>query len=135
VTVARDIAGKHNRIAPAKVANPDRKELPPMTNPSRRSLLRATLAVAAAGGLARPYIANAATTTATVWMVQGFAQQEDVAFKKLVADYEKASGNTIDDSIIPFVPHRQKVISAMTSGEVPDLFVANPPEMTALFAW
>jgi multiple sugar transport system substrate-binding protein len=106
-----------------------------MTNPSRRSLLRASLAVAAAGGLARPFVANAAATTATAWMVQGFAQQEDVAMKKLIADYEKASGNTIDYSIIPFAPHRQKVISAMTSGEVPDLFSANPPEMTALFAW
>jgi multiple sugar transport system substrate-binding protein len=97
--------------------------------------LRASLAVAAAGGLARPFVANAAATTATAWMVQGFAQQEDVAMKKLIADYEKASGNTIDYSIIPFAPHRQKVISAMTSGEVPDLFSANRPEMTALFAW
>jgi hypothetical protein len=27
-----------------------------------------------------------------VWTVQGFAQEEDIAFKKIVADYEKASG-------------------------------------------
>ena len=85
--------------------------------------------------VARPYIANAAATTATVWWVQGFAQEEDVAFKKIVADYEKASGNTIDYSIIPFAPHRQKIISAMTSGEVPDLFPDNPAEIIALFAW
>ena len=106
-----------------------------MISPSRRSLLRGSLAIAAAGSLARPYIANAAAKTAIVWWVQGFAQQEDVSIKKIFADYEKASGNTIDYSIIPFAPHRQKVISAMTSGDVPDLFSANPAEMVALFAW
>jgi multiple sugar transport system substrate-binding protein len=102
---------------------------------TRRSLLGSSAGLFAGSVLARPFIANAAAKTATAWMIQGFAQQEDVAFKKIIADYEKASGNTIDYSIIPFAPHRQKVISAMTSGEVPDLFVANPPEMTALFAW
>ncbi len=106
-----------------------------MTNPSRRSLLRSTLAVAAAGTLARPYIANAAAKTATVWWVQGFAEEEDVSIKKIFADYEKASGNTLDYSIVPYAPHRQKVISAMTSGEVPDLFPANPAEVASLFAW
>ena len=102
---------------------------------TRRSVLRSSLAVAVVGSLARPYIANAAAKTATVWWVQGFAQEEDVAFKKIVADYEKASGNTIDYSLVPYAPHRQKVISAMTSGEVPDLFPANPAEVAALFAW
>ena len=106
-----------------------------MINPTRRSLLRGSAAVVAAGTLARPYIANAAAKTATVWWVQGFAQEEDVAFKKIVADYEKASGNTIDFSLVPYAPHRQKVVSAMTSGEVPDLFPANPAEIGALFAW
>jgi multiple sugar transport system substrate-binding protein len=35
---------------------------------------------------------------------------------KLVADYEKASGNTIDLSIVPFVALRQKEVAAITSG-------------------
>ena len=104
-------------------------------NPTRRSLLRNSLAVAAAGGLARPFVANAEATTATVWWVQGFAQEEDVSIKKIFTDYEKASGNTIEFSLVPYAPHRQKVISAMTSGEVPDLFPANPAEVGALFAW
>ena len=85
--------------------------------------------------LARPYIANAAATTATVWWVQGFAQEEDIAFKKIVADYEKASGNTIDYSIVPYAPMRQKIVSAVTSGEVPDLFQNTPGEIIALWAW
>jgi hypothetical protein len=37
--------------------------------------------------------------------VQGFTQEEDVSFKKIVADYEKNSGNTIDYSIVPAGAH------------------------------
>ena len=106
-----------------------------MANLSRRSVLRSSLAVAAAGTLARPYVANAAATTAEVWWVQGFVPEEDVSFKKIVADYEKASGNKIDVSIIPFAPGRQKIVAAVTSGIVPDLFTNNPAEITALYAW
>jgi len=84
-------------------------------------VLRGSLAVAAAGTLARPFIANAAASTATVWWTQGFVPEEDAAFRKLVADYEKASGNTIDYSLIPFAPLMQKIVSALTSGSVPDL--------------
>src|SRR4029077_1188712 len=103
-----------------------------MTMLSRRSMLRTSLAAAAVGSLARPYLANAAATTATVWWVQGFAQEEDISFKKLVADYEKASGNTIDHTIAPYAPMRQKIVSAMASGVVPDLFQNTPAEVIAL---
>lgn len=92
-----------------------------MSTLTRRSLLRASLGAAAGSMLARPYVANAQAKTATVWWVQGFAPQEDVAFKKLCADYEKASGNKLDFSIVPFAPLRQKFIAAVTSGDVPDL--------------
>jgi multiple sugar transport system substrate-binding protein len=102
---------------------------------TRRSLLRGSMGFAAAATLSRPHIANAAATTATVWWVQGFAREEDVSIKKIFSDYEKASGNTIDYSIVPYAAHRQKVISAVTSGVVPDLFPANPAEIVALFAW
>jgi multiple sugar transport system substrate-binding protein len=106
-----------------------------MTTLSRRSLLRSSLALTAAGAIARPYVANAAATTATAWWVQGFAQEEDVAFKKIVADYENASSNTIDYSIAPYAPMRQKIVSAMTSGVVPDMFQNTPAEIIALYAW
>ena len=69
---------------------------------TRRSVLRTSVGLAAASAIARPYIANAEAKTATVWWVQGFAQQEDIGFKQMVADYEKASGNQIDYSIVPF---------------------------------
>ena len=106
-----------------------------MNRLTRRTVLRSAVAAVAAGAVARPYIANAAAKTATVWWVQGFAQEEDIAFKKVVDDYQKASGNTIDYSIIPYAPMRQKIVSAVTSSEVPDLFQNTPTEIGALFAW
>ena len=71
-------------------------------------------------------------TTAEVWWMQGFVPEEDIAFKKVVADYEKASGNKIELSIIPFAPGRQKIVAAMTSGIVPDMFTNNPNEIIAI---
>jgi len=102
---------------------------------TRRSLLRASAGVAAAGAFARPYIVNAAATTATVWWVQGFAQEEDTAFQQMVADYQKASGNTIDYSIVPFAAMRQKEVAAVTSGDVPDVINVGDYFFGVLGAW
>src|ERR1700741_4984892 len=102
---------------------------------TRRSVIRGSLGLGAAATFARPYVARAAATTAPVWWVQGFAEEEDISFKKIVADYEKVSGNTIDYSIIPYAPMRQKIVSAMTSGAVPDLFQNTPVEIIALYGW
>src|SRR6201993_22640 len=102
---------------------------------NRRSMLCSSLVLAATGVCGRPYIANAAATTATVWWTQGSAEEEDISFKKIVADYEKASGNTIDYSIFPYAPMRQKIVSAVTSGVAPDLFQNTPAEIIALYAW
>jgi multiple sugar transport system substrate-binding protein len=102
---------------------------------TRRSVLRGSMGLAAAGAIARPYVANAAATTATVWWVQGFAQQEDIAFKKMVADYEKASGNQIDYSIVPFAAQRQKEIAAITSGVVPDIINVGDYFFAITSAW
>ena len=92
-----------------------------MISPTRRSVLRNSLAVAAAGTFARPFVANAQAKTATVWWTQGFVPEEDAAYRKIVDDYQKQSGNTIDYSIVPFAPLMQKIISAITSSDVPDL--------------
>src|SRR5215467_14426611 len=88
---------------------------------TRRSVLRGSVALAATGTLARPHVANAAATTAEVWWNQGFVPEEDAAFRVLVADYENASGNKIDQSLVPFAPMRQKAVSAIASGAVPDI--------------
>ena len=91
-------------------------------------MLRGSLGLAAATALGKPYIANAAATTATVWVNQGFVQAEDDAFKQLAADYMKASGNTLDYSIMPFQAQNQKTVSALTSGDVPDLVFMDAPQ-------
>ena len=98
-----------------------------MQHMSRRAVIRGSLGLTATGMLSRPHIANAAATTATVWQVQGFVPEEDEAFRVTVADYEKASGNKIDLSIMPFTALNQKVISALTSGDVPDLVFHDAP--------
>jgi len=102
---------------------------------TRRSVLRGSLALGAAGTLARPHVANAAATTAELWWVQGFAKEEDAAFKRMIAEYEKASGNRIDYSIIPFAPMGQKAISAITSGIVPDVMEVYYREFASLYSW
>jgi len=103
-----------------------------MNSIGRRSAIHASLSAVAVGTLARPFIANAAASTAVVWAGQGFIPEEDVAFRKTVADYEKASGNTIDLSIMPFMALNQKAISALTSGDVPDLIFFNGAPETIL---
>ena len=102
---------------------------------TRRSMLRSSAAIATIGALGRPFVARAEAKTATVWWIQGFAQEEDIAFKKIVDDYEKASGNTVDYTIIPYAPMREKTVSAITSGLVPDLIQNCPVEMSAIWAW
>src|SRR5208283_1287351 len=107
-----------------------------MKSVSRRSVLSASVGLAAAGALGRPYIANAQAKTAVVWMNQGFVQQEDVAAKKVMEDYIKASGNKLDYSIMPFMAMNQKTISALTSGDVPDLvFMDAPSSILPQNAW
>jgi multiple sugar transport system substrate-binding protein len=99
----------------------------------RRAMLRGSVSVGVASALARPYIANAAAGTAVVWGTQGFVPAEDVAFRKTVADYEKASGNKIELSTMPFMALNQKAISALTSGDVPDLIFHDAP--TTILPW
>ena len=91
-----------------------------MIKVSRRLVLRGSVGLAA-GTFASPYIANAQAKTATVLWVQGFVKEEDEAFKNLVAAYEKASGNKIDFSLIPFGPAMQKIVAGLTSGDAPDI--------------
>lgn len=107
-----------------------------METMSRRMAIRASLGLTAAGMLLRPHIANAAARTTVVWRDQGFVPEEDAAFRATVADYEKSSGNKIDLTIMPFTALNQKVIAALTSGEVPDLiFHIAPSTILPQNAW
>jgi multiple sugar transport system substrate-binding protein len=98
-----------------------------MGNLSRRKVLATTVGLAATGALSRPYIANAQAKTAVCWLNQGFIPEEDAAMRKVCDDYMKASGNKLDYSIMPFMALNQKIISALTSGDVPDLVFADAP--------
>ena len=49
--------------------------------------------------------------------------------------FEDPSGNKIELSIIPFAPERQKIISAITSGVVPDMVDSNPAEILQIYGW
>jgi multiple sugar transport system substrate-binding protein len=106
-----------------------------MNGTTRRSVLRGSAGLVAAAALARPYVANAAATTASMWLAQGFVPEEDAAYRAMVADYQKASGNTIDHSIIPFAALRQKAVSAVAAGVVPDLMETADFQFLYLNTW
>ncbi|MGA8612918.1 MAG: ABC transporter substrate-binding protein [Xanthobacteraceae bacterium] len=103
-----------------------------MTKLTRRTVIRSSFGVAAAGVVARPWIANAQAKTATAWWNQGFVPEEDASFKAMVAEYEKQSGNTIDYSLIPTGPLMQKMVSSLTSGDVPDIMSHDTQDATVV---
>jgi multiple sugar transport system substrate-binding protein len=106
-----------------------------MNRLTRRSVLRGSIGLVAASAAARPRIANAAASTATMWVQQGFIPEEDAAYRAMVADYEKASGNTIEYSIIPYAALRQKAVSAVAAGVVPDMMEIADFQFLFLNAW
>ena len=126
-------SGDYNQSASAWLTRTGKED--GMTIVTRRSVLRGSLGVATAGVLARPYIANAAATTAEVWFAQGFVPEEDSSFLAMVADYQKASGNTIDQSTIPYAALRQKAVSAITSGVVPDMIEVADFALAPIQSW
>ena len=102
-----------------------------MSTLNRRRVIGGSIGLAAAV-VARPYIANAAAKTASVWWTQGFVPEEDAAFRAMVADYEKQSGNKIDYSLIPTGPLMQKIVSSLTSGDVPDVMSHTTQDATVI---
>jgi len=108
-----------------------------MRNLGRRGVIGGSIGLAAGATLARPHIARAAATTLTVWWNQGFYAAEDQAFHNLVAAWEKASGNKIDLTLLPGQPLNEKIVSAFTSGQVPDLMYADnaPAQIIPQTAW
>ncbi|MGH7212517.1 MAG: ABC transporter substrate-binding protein [Acetobacteraceae bacterium] len=91
----------------------------------RRALVAGSAGFAAAAALARPSIARAADKTLTVWWNQGFYAAEDQAFRNLVAAWEKQSGITVNLSLVTGVALDQKIVSALTTGQVPDLIYSD----------
>src|ERR1700744_3193488 len=133
--MCRSLDYQHYNVRPPK-GGCHREGETALVNLSRRSVIGGTIGLAAAGTLARPYIANAQAKTAVCWINQGFVKQEDDAMNKTCQDYMKASGNKLDYSIMPFMAQNQKTISALTSGDVPDLvFMDAPSSILPQNAW
>ncbi len=65
--------------------------------------------------------ARAAGQTVTVWWNQGFYPSEDQAMRDSVAAWEKATGNKVDLTFYSTSDLPAKIVSAMTTGDVPDL--------------
>ena len=99
-------------------------------------MLTGSVGLGATVALSRPYLAKAQAKTAVCWLNQGFIPQEDAAMRKVAEDYMKASGNKLDYSVMPFMAMNQKTISALTSGDVPDLvFMDAPSSILPQNAW
>ena len=75
--------------------------------------------------------------TLTVWWNQGFYEAEDAAFHSLVAAWEKASGNQVALTLLPGEALNEKIVSALTTGHVPDLLYADnaPAQIVPQSAW
>ncbi len=101
----------------------------------RRAVLQGSLGVLAVSALCRP--ALAAGKTISVWWNQGFYPAEDQAFHNLIAAWEKSSGNTINLTLLPGQALNEKIVSALTSGQVPDLIYADnaPAQIVPQSAW
>jgi multiple sugar transport system substrate-binding protein len=104
----------------------------------RRTLLGGTAGLAAAAVLARPNIARAADSkTIEVWWNLGFYPVEDAAFKAVVDTWQKKSGIKVNLSMIAGDALDQKVVSALTTGTVPDLVYTDhgPAQTLPQAAW
>ncbi len=96
-----------------------------MAKLSRRHLLQSAGAIGAAGALARPYVARGAGQTVVVWWNQGFYQAEDQAMKDAAAAWEKQTGNKVDLTFLVVADVTAKIVSGMTTGDVPDLIYSD----------
>ncbi len=68
-----------------------------MSHLTRRAILRGSLGLASAS-LARPFIANAAATTASLWWAQGFIPEEDAAtVRKICRGHQKRAAIDLTD--------------------------------------
>ncbi len=90
-------------------------------NGGRRSWLKALALGTALGWMGLPGGAHAAGKTITVWWNQGFYPAEDNALRQTVADWEKQTGNKVDLTFYNGSDLPTKIISAMTTGDVPDI--------------
>src|SRR5262249_32242099 len=86
------------------------------TNSALKKLMPVRLPPGRASRVTRPRRRGSSgtmQTTGTVVVATGF--------RAVVAGYEKASGNKVDLTLVPFAPLMQKIVGALTIGDVPDV--------------
>lgn len=98
-----------------------------MTKRTDVSLGRRTIMFAAAAVLAGGFVSATAASaeTLTIWWNKGFYPAEDEAFNQVVADWEKKTGNKVNLSYYSTTDIPAKLISAITTGQVPDVAYAD----------
>ena len=89
-----------------------------------RALRGSSTAVMALAALSLP-LASASAETLTVWWNKGFFQAEDQALLKVVADWEKATGNKVNLSFYSTSDIAAKFVSAFATNNVPDVAYAD----------
>lgn len=90
---------------------------------TRRAFGATAASAALAGAFARP--ARAAGKAITVWWNQGYYPQEDAAFRQVVSDWEKKTGNTVNLTLTNTSDIVTKIVAAITTGDVPDIAYAD----------
>ena len=107
-----------------------------MTEPDAAFGARSSLGLAAAG---RPGIGLISQTPrprpSRCGLPRALFPRKTSAFRAMAADYEKASGNKVDHSLIPYAALRQKAISAITSGAVPDMIEVADFALAPIQSW
>jgi multiple sugar transport system substrate-binding protein len=77
-----------------------------------------------------PAPAFAAGQTLTVWWNKGFYPAEDAALQKMIAEWEKKTGNKVNLTFYSTSDIPAKIISAITTGNVPDIAYADTDDFT-----
>jgi len=95
--------------------------------PNRFGLARVLAASLLAGSA---YTGTARAEEIMVWWNKGFFPAEDAAIKEVIEAWQKKSGNTVNLSFYSTGDIPAKVVSAITTGQVPDIAYADTADFT-----
>jgi multiple sugar transport system substrate-binding protein len=87
--------------------------------------LQSCLGVVAGTAMAVGLIAAAQAETITVWWNKGYFPAEDAALQTVIKKWEEQTGNKVNLSFYSGADIPTKIVSAITSGQVPDIAYAD----------
>ena len=94
---------------------------------SRRSVICASAGLAATSALSRPYIANAQAKTITFWVGSGLRQGGRRGLQEHGRRLREGERQQDRAQHHPVRRQHQKIVSALTSGDMPDLLFHDAP--------